>query len=277
MDLPTWRQANVAFPHWEHAENVALAHLAPLLHAAEDKGALTAWFIVRKRPCWRVRYRLPAAESPDPISRGLDELAADGHTTDWTHVVYEPEVHAFGGTGAMGCAHRFFHRDSRAMTSHLQAGARPHRREISLMLCSLLLRSAGLDWYEQGDVWARVGDHRPPPPAPNQDNCGRLLTDVHRLISVSGEDLMRPGTSLAHVAAWAGAYTNAGQELARLAHSGNLHRGLRDVLAHHVLFAWNRIGLPHDTQAALAAASRTAVFGPSPAHERSPADHGTPT
>ena len=36
------------------------------------------------------------------------------------------------------------------------AGRHGHRREISLMLCSVLMRAAGQDWYEQGDVWARV-------------------------------------------------------------------------------------------------------------------------
>jgi hypothetical protein len=40
--------------------------------------------------------------------------------------------------------------------------------------------------------------------------------------------------------------------------------GLRDVLAHHVIFAWNRLGLPSATQVVLAAAAKTAVFGPDP-------------
>jgi hypothetical protein len=44
------------------------------------------------------------------------------------------------------------------------------------------------------------------------------------------------------------------------------------VLAHHSLFAWNRIGLPYATQAALAAAAKTVVFGPDPTTERSVAD-----
>ncbi|WP_405542794.1 thiopeptide-type bacteriocin biosynthesis protein [Streptomyces phaeochromogenes] len=271
MNSPTWCQANVAFPEWERAETIALARLGPLLRAAEDEGAVTAWFIVRKRPCWRVRY-LPAADGQDLIGQGLDALMAEEDITAWTEIIYEPEVHAFGGAEAMASAHRLFHRDSRSLIGFLQSDAGRHRRETSLMLCSLMMRSAGLDWYEQGDVWARVGAHRALPADKERDNEDRLHAAVHRLLSVNGEDVMRAGGPLAHVAEWADAYTDAGRELAHLTDSGQLHRGLRDVLAHHVLFAWNRIGLPYDTQATLTAAAKAVVFGPDPTTERSAAD-----
>ncbi|WP_329343792.1 thiopeptide-type bacteriocin biosynthesis protein [Streptomyces sp. NBC_01352] len=270
MNSATWCQANVVFPDWDHAEAVALAQLAPLLRAAEDEGALTAWFLVRKRPCWRVRY-LPAADAQDRLGQGLDALITDGYISGWTEIIYEPEVHAFGGTASMASAHRLFHRDSRSLIDHLQGDAGRHRRETSLMLCSLLMRSAGLDWYEQGDVWARACAHRGLPPSTGSDSRERLHAAVHRLISVNGEDLMGTGGPLAHLAGWARAYTDAGRELAHLTDSGQLHRGLRDVLAHHVLFAWNRIGLPHAMQAALTAAATTVIFGPDPT-ERSAAD-----
>ncbi|MFJ1756468.1 methyltransferase, FxLD system [Kitasatospora sp. NPDC088134] len=64
------------------------------------------------------------------------------------------------------------------------------------------------------------------------------------------------------------AFEHAGQDLARLAREGRLHRGLRAVLAHHLLFHANRAGLPVDHQAALAARALDAVFhsteGPAP-------------
>ncbi|MFF3157963.1 thiopeptide-type bacteriocin biosynthesis protein [Streptomyces sp. NPDC057910] len=272
MNSTTWCQANVAFPDWARAEIIALAQLAPLLRAAEDEGTLTAWFLIRKRPCWRLRY-LPTADAQTRIGQGLDALIADGCIKGWTEIVYEPEVHAFGGTEGMASAHRLFHRDSRSLIDHLQGDAGRFRRETSLMLCSLLMRSAGLDWYEQGDVWARVGAHRGLPPSTDQDSRDRLHAAVQRLISVNGDELMRPGGPLAHIVKWAHAYVAAGQELAQLTESGQLHRGLREVLAHHVLFAWNRIGLPHTAQAALAATAKTVIFGPDPSTERSAADH----
>ncbi|MFD7407997.1 thiopeptide-type bacteriocin biosynthesis protein [Streptomyces sp. NPDC059866] len=274
MTSPTWCQANVAFPDWERAESVALARLTPLLRAAEDDGALTAWFIMRKHPCWRVRY-LPAADGQDRISQGLDFLITEGSITAWTENIYEPESRAFGGDEAMASAHRLFHRDSRSLIDFLQSDAGRHRRETSLMLCSLMMRSAGLDWYEQGDVWARVGAHRALPPRTEQGNSDRLLSAVHRFLSVNGEEMMRAGGPLAHAAEWASAYADAGSELARLADSGQLRRGLRDVLAHHVLFAWNRIGLPYSTQAVLAATAAIAIFGPRP-HDRPRKEDRTP-
>lgn len=141
MKSPTWCQANVAFPDWERAETAAVARLAPLLRAAEDEGTLTAWFIIRKRPCWRVRY-LPTPGAHDHIGRGRDALIAEGTITAWTEIIYEPEAHAFGGTEAMASAHRLFHRDSRSVIDSLRNNAGIHRRETSLMLCSLMLRSA---------------------------------------------------------------------------------------------------------------------------------------
>ena len=50
--------------------------------------------------------------------------------------------------------------------------------------------------------------------------------------------------------------TNAGHALA----TGTLDRGLRDVLAHHVIFHWNRLGLPASTQATLARSAQAAVM-----------------
>ncbi|WP_020123795.1 thiopeptide-type bacteriocin biosynthesis protein [Streptomyces canus] len=271
MTLPTWRQANLLFPVWQNAETIAVSRLAPILRAAEEENVLARWFIIRKHPCWRVRY-LPTAEGARHIAQGLNTLITEGAITAWTEIVYEPEEHAFGGTEAMASAHRLFHHDSRSLLEHLQRKGGPHRSETSLMLCSILMRSAALDWYEQGDVWARVSAHRKTPPGATPKSREQLQAAVQRLISVNGDELMRTGGPLAHLADRARAYRDAGQNLAHLMELGLLHRGLRDVLAHHALFAFNRIGLPYATQAALAAAAKTVVFGPNPTTQRSVAD-----
>jgi thiopeptide-type bacteriocin biosynthesis protein len=270
MPPPTWRQVNVAFLDWERAEATAVADLAPLMEAAEDAGAITTWFFVRKRPCWRIRYA-PVAGPQDAIDDRLDALVAAGSVARWTKSVYEPEVHAFGGTHAMDSAHRFFHQDSHNLLHFLRGDTARHRRETSLMLCSLMLRAAGLDWYEQGDVWDRVAAHRPPPPGPEPDGKQRLHTAVRRLITLDPQYVLQPGSPLAGAEAWTAAYTAAGSDLARLNQTGHLHRGIRDVLAHHVIFAWNRLGLPYSKQAALTAAAQTVIFGPDPSAERSTA------
>ncbi|MFD6891842.1 thiopeptide-type bacteriocin biosynthesis protein [Streptomyces sp. NPDC059957] len=269
MTLHPWRQANVAFPDWDHAEATALKHLVPLLHHAQAEGAVTPWFHVRKSPCWRVRYQ-PGPSGHSHISTGLDVLTTRGHITGWTEVIYEPEVHAFGGGAAMDAAHRLFHADSHHLTTQLRADGGRHRRETSLLLCTLLMRSAGLDWYEQGDVWARVGEHRGPPAATNAGHGPKLLHAVSRLISVDTEEMLRSEGALAHLARWAHAYSDTGTALAHLNSAGQLHRGLRDVLAHHVIFAWNRIGLSQPAQAELATAARTVIFGPDPTTDGRP-------
>jgi thiopeptide-type bacteriocin biosynthesis protein len=259
-DTPRWHQVNVTFPDWEHAEQAAAAHIAPGLSEATG-----AWFFIRKHPCWRIRYQLAQPGTQAAVERHLDELAAAGHVTSWTRIVYEPEVHAFGGAAAMDTTHHLFHADSRCLLIYLrdQPGGR-HRRELSLMLCSIMMRAARQDQFDQGDVWARVADHRKPPPG-TRSGWPSPVEKVRRLITTEAESLMCDGTPLGSHVGWAAAYTAAGRQLADLAAAGQLHRGLRDVLAHHVIFAWNRAGLPYMTQSILAGAAKTAVFGPDPA------------
>lgn len=43
------------------------------------------------------------------------------------------------------------------------------------------------------------------------------------------------------------AFDIAGRTLATAATDGTLERGVRNILAHHVIFHWNRLGLPAPT------------------------------
>ncbi|MFD0635414.1 hypothetical protein ACFQ9X_31545 [Catenulispora yoronensis] len=84
---------------------------------------------------------------------------------------------------------------------------------------------------------------------------------------------------------WAAEFRNTGRALADANAAGQLHRGLREVLSYHVIFHWNRLGLPAHTQAVLAHAARHAILGPSvlthsapqrSAHPRSPSPASAP-
>jgi thiopeptide-type bacteriocin biosynthesis protein len=259
-DMFPWHQANVSFPDWNWAEETAAAAIAPRLD-----GQVAAWWFIRKAPCWRIRYQSVSPETDACLERHLGELAAAGHITGWATVIYEPEVHAFGGPEAMAAAHRLFHADSRAILAYLRdQPPGGHRREISLMLCSIMMRAARQDIFEQGDVWARVASHRKPPPGTSL-NRPSPLAQVSRLITVNAEGQMRDGAPLAYCADWAAAYAEIGRALLGLAAAGRLHRGLRDILAHHVIFAWNRLGLAYEAQSVLARTATTVVFGPDPA------------
>jgi thiopeptide-type bacteriocin biosynthesis protein len=274
MDPTLWHQAHLRFNDPDQAETTAATHLGPALADAEDSGLLSAWFFTRKTPIWRIRYRTADDTAATAIRQRLDAMAEHGHISAWTAPIYEPESHAFGGTGAMDTAHRLFHADSRNILTYLARSTEdPHtppgkQRELSILLGAILLRAAGQDWYEQGDVWARVAEHRKPDTDTPAGAMAAMEPAMRQLLTVDATPLLAAGT-LAFAAAWAQAFATAGTELAHLAAQGHLSRGLRDVLAHHLLFAWNRLGLPHTTQVVQANTARTVVFGPDPRPEAS--------
>lgn len=262
-----WRQVNITFADWPSAGRTAAEHLGPILACAEDDRLIASWFFVRKFPAWRVRYLTAPDAPPDAGSRvtgALHSLMSDPHVTAVREVVYEPETCAFGGREGMDSAHRLFHADSRHMLARLASGDRPapdRSRELTLILMAVMLRGAGLDWYEQGDVWARVAVHRT---NPAQSCSSQRLDSVRRYLTADTESALGDGSPLDVSPGWGQAFGTAGADLAMLSSAGLLHRGLRAVLVHHVIFTWNRHGLPYDTQALLASSARDAVFGADP-------------
>jgi thiopeptide-type bacteriocin biosynthesis protein len=165
----------------------------------------------------------------------------------------------------MTTAHTLFHHDSRHLLGYLQQHP-TDRRERSLILCTALMRAAALDLNEQGDVWAKVVHHRAEhlnqPPAPDAHTWEAFTDDIRHLL-----------VGTAHTTGdWHTAFATAGTNLRTLRETGHLTRGLREVTALHVIFHWNRIGLPATTQATLAHAAKEAIFGKAP----TPPDHESP-
>jgi thiopeptide-type bacteriocin biosynthesis protein len=87
-----------------------------------------------------------------------------------------------------------------------------------------------------------------------------MESGLRRLMTVDTASLAQDNGSLAFLSDWAAAFDNTGIELDELARNGTLRRGLRAVLAHHVIFAWNRIGLSHTTQSLLANVAKAVVL-----------------
>ncbi|MEU4300297.1 methyltransferase, FxLD system [Kitasatospora aureofaciens] len=268
--MTAWIQHNLTFPDPATVEQTAAHHLAPALAFAQNSGDLEGWWYMRKHGL-RLRY---LADAPVPIVTSLlDTLVEEGLLTGWVTVTYEPETEAFGGPEGMEIAHRLFHTDSR----HLMArAAQPDppalgRTETVVVLVSAMLRAAGLDWYEQGDVWSRVADLRPEPPALAPERVATLTAAMRRLMILDTRHLTRPGEPLAGRADWVAAFEKAGQDLVGLVRDGRLTRGLRAVLAHQVLFHANRAGVPVEHQSAIAARAVAAVFhsGEDPAPSQS--------
>lgn len=269
-----WFQARIHFTDWDTAEQTAATRLGPRLQQAQEAGTLADWWFLRKHPCWRLRCRPgPNATTTDvktAVAPVLDSLVQAGTVQRWWETYYEPESPVFGGDRGMNIAHGLFHADSQGILTHLRATAaldQPAvgRRELSVLLCASLFRGARQDSHEQGDIWHRVVQMRPLAEAPSTGQLNGLASGLHRLMSVDTSPagtLFGPGGPLPHAMPWAAAFTTAGRQLADAARDGTLERGLRDVLAHHVIFHFNRIGMPAPAQAVLARAARNALLGP---------------
>ncbi|GGJ75448.1 hypothetical protein GCM10010123_01810 [Pilimelia anulata] len=278
MTEPHWQQISVEFPTWAHAERTAVTDLAPALTALEAQRVLDAWFFIRKAPCWRLRYTGSDPDRAREKMRGaLTPLLAQRQILSATAVVYEPEVHAFGGHESMDAAHRFWHLDSRHILAALaQPAIGRKRRELAVLLVTAMLHAARLDWYEQGDVWARVAAHRPPPTDP--EGLALLIGQTRRLLAADTATLTQSNKPLADLAEWATVYIDFGHQISALNNAGNLHRGQRDILAHHIVFAFNRLGLPANAQSALSNAAKHAIFNNfnTPTERLEPGGHPQP-
>lgn len=267
-----WWQLYIQFQDWAEAESIAADHLAPLLCRSESDGAVIAWWFVRKHPCWRVRLRIAPLGSAvqETVAAALDDLATAGRIHRWWTGTYEPETAAFGNTIGMKFAHELFHADSRAILAlhHHTGDSRLGRRELSILLCSSLLRAAGLEWYEQGDVWHLIAQERPLPDDVSLDRLQELAGDLRTLMladTTPDGPLLGNDRPTAFAADWVDTFRHVGRTLGSQARAGTLDRGLRAILAYHVIFHWNRLGLPTRKQSVLAWAARTAILGPSPA------------
>ncbi|MET7668212.1 thiopeptide-type bacteriocin biosynthesis protein [Micromonospora luteifusca] len=250
MEQNSWKEVNIAYPGSgsRERETQAVEHLTRVLPAAEADGLITSWWYIRKGP-WRIRY-LPATSTHDPMHSLLTD------TVNWTTDIYEPEIHAFGGPASMSAAHALFHHDSRHLLNYLRDNP-DDRREHALVLCTALMRAASLDINEQGDVWAKIADQRGAlaSPAPTQDlRAGIDFTaDVRHLL------LGAPRTG-GIASDWLSAFEDTGKALRTLRESGDLTRGIRGIIALHVIFHMNRLGVRASTQATLARAAKEALF-----------------
>jgi thiopeptide-type bacteriocin biosynthesis protein len=269
-----WHQVHIEFADRAMAETTA-ARLGPLIRRAETNHTIKAWWFTRKSPWWRFRLRTDPATTRAEIwpwlGHLLDVLVSRGLIVQWrTGTIYEPEALAFGGRKAMVIAHRLFNEDSRSIVDYLKRhnGATPSnqmigRREMSVMLYSALLRGAGQEWNEQADVWHRVESLRPLPADTPLDRVAGLKPGLQHLMTVDvgpSSDLVAADAPLAFAAVWASAFDTSGRALRTLAHEGCLDRGLRDVLALHIIFSWNRMGVPSTTQSVLARAAREVIM-----------------
>lgn len=234
-----WWHASVAFPGGSVSPEAAQI-LSAALHDQP-------FHFLRKDSGLRLRTERPCAAV-------LDRLVAEQQATGWVGGIYEPETDAFGGPEGIDVAHDVFCADSR---SALTETGSPGTRERCVMLLSAMIREGGLDPFEAGDVWSQFAALRPPVTAPTGPALDRSLSAMRRLMNADAG--RRPDAE----PGWAervAAFEDAGRRLRQLAADGRLIRGLRAVIAHHAIFAFNRASVPVTEQAATAWLGRQVAF-----------------
>ncbi|MFF7192843.1 methyltransferase, FxLD system [Streptomyces sp. NPDC008079] len=259
MDPDRWYQHNVVFTDRKSGQRAIAERLGPTLLAAEEAGQLDGWWFMNKQP-WPLRYR--AARPSSLVQSVLSELVDSGSAKSWLPGIYEPESTAFGGALAMDAAHNLFHEDSRHLLTYRPGPGQLGRRETAVLLISTLMRAANLDWFEQGDVWTKAAALRPATDF-TSERAAALIPAMRTLMTVDARSLCRPDHPLDGRAEWVAAFEQAGTTLAYLATGSGLSRGLRAVIAHHVIFHANRAGLLPEDQSALFTTAREAVMGSS--------------
>lgn len=260
-----WWQTYLHFTDWSKADETFAAFVLPQLREAESAGLIGGWWYTRKHPCWRLRLRVqPAGGGAKPsLGDHFDRLVSDGHLQRWWPGIYEPETPAFGGALSMTAAHSLFATDSREIQQLRQSGGLTvGPRELSVLLCTIMMRAARLEWYEQGDVWDRVitTEHRSAVSDVPVERLNARAQEIRPLLLADSDALLRSGGPLEPITEWAAAFRSTGQALANGVHDGTLDRGLRQVLSYHVIFHWNRLGLSMRGQSILAWAARAAIL-----------------
>ncbi|MEV0446232.1 methyltransferase, FxLD system [Streptomyces spectabilis] len=268
-----WRQINLRYESWQTAEHTAVDHLLPLLNTAETDGRITAWWFIRKRETWRLRI-LAAPGRETPADAVLAQLAGHPAVQEQARLVYEPEARRFGGREAMDIAHQLFHADSRHILTHLATAQDDHdlRRELGVRLATRLMSAADQDFYEQGDIWAALAEHRTTTESPTPSPA--TLLAVRKLVVAERDAADSP---LSHHPSWASEFEDAGGSLSLLSQRGCLTRGLRAVLTDHILFAFNRLGVAASDQAVLATAASRVILHREPVRRSTRNSHDQTT
>jgi thiopeptide-type bacteriocin biosynthesis protein len=227
--------------------------LGPALDQLPTRGTLSCWWYVRKYPHWRIRL---LDTDTQVVGDLLDKLAAAGTIAGWQQAHYEAETAAFGGPAGMAIAHELFCADSHGVLDYARHDApQIGRRELSVLLINAMMTAAGLDWFERGDVFDQIARLRPEPAAAYAERMEQLTAQLRVLLTAPAYALLTDNGMSQAVRSWFSAFENAGRQFSNAAEQGSLTRGTRAILAHAVIFHWNRLGLSATTQGILARAA----------------------
>ena len=198
----TWIHVSAEFPRWEDAETSAITALSPALNQLVHDGAITNWWFLRKYPCWRLRMRPAEPAARATVAAALAALARSGVLSRWRPGIYEPETAAFGGSPGISIAHDLHAADSTHTIGYLAQPCPPMgRREMSMLLCTVLFHAAGLDSFEQGDTWHHIAQIRPGQHTARPGAVSKLRSLLTSPLTEQAQ-LFSPGHPAAPAAPW---------------------------------------------------------------------------
>jgi thiopeptide-type bacteriocin biosynthesis protein len=254
------------------ATHDALLHerLLPLLTGLAQANAVDNWWFLRKPhggPHLRLRlHPAPGSELTELTCALYDRFESwrhEGELLRVSRLVYEPEVSIFGGAAGMDLAHELFWRDSLGYcrsAPHLLAGGFQFSAGVSAALLAGFFQGAGLDWFEQGDVWRIVGRLRAATlPESVTDADAKPVARLRSIFAGTDAAVAEAASDVPELADWHLAFKDAGRALAAADGRGDLDVGLRRIIAVHVIFHWNRMGFGFAQQALLAQFARKAT------------------
>ena len=261
-----WHQLYVRFADYPNAVHAFNTHIRPGLDGAPG------WWFIRKHPHWRLRFHLGADDTATAhiiqrVTQALTQASTRGVISAWQPSPYEPETLAFGGITGMAIAHDLFHTDSVGVLDYYRhhangSGKLPDPKVTSLLVTACILRAAGLEWGEQGDVWGRIEALRVLPGDVPPSQITGMAPTMRKLLMLDLGEVVHHG-ALAPVRTWITGMERGAHRLAQAAERGQLHLGLRHILARLLLFHFNRMGHSSRQQAIWARAAREAILGPS--------------
>jgi thiopeptide-type bacteriocin biosynthesis protein len=242
----------------------------PLLAALVQADTVDNWWFLRKPhggPHLRLRLhpapRSDLAELTSALVGHFESWRQEGELLRCSRLVYEPEVSIFGGAGGMELAHELFWRDSvgycRSMPV-LSARGFQFSAGVSAALLAGCFQGAGLDWFEQGDVWRIVGMLRAATlPESVTEADAKPVARLRSIFAGADAVVAEAASDLPELAEWHLAFKELGRGLADADGRGDLEIGLRRIIAVHVVFHWNRMGFGFAQQALLAQCARKAT------------------
>lgn len=215
-----------------------------------DAGRVSTWFFLHKPPGFRWRLQ---AESEDDVAQ-ISSLATgallDRAATVATPALYEPQFALFGGPETMAWVHEGWAVDSELWSRwHATADPKPSRIATSLDALADLFSRSGVEGWQDREVWRLVTTctgRRVAPGSWERPEVARAAREIRLLWDRAWYD--RPPHAPASTL---GPPSRTGPHPAARTDAGLTPRAL---LAHWVVFHWNRAGFAPGYQALIAEA-----------------------